>query len=561
MIISPLLVLIYVFCETAQPALMGKIIDDGIMKEDMQTILQTGGKMLLFALTGLIVAVGNLYCASRTGTGFAANLREKLFYKIQQFSFADIDKFSTPSLITRLTNDTTVLQQVVQRAMLLLYRAPLMMIVAFFFVVRINGYIAGLIAGAIPLLGICIFLLLKKGYPLFIKVQEKLDELNRAVRENLINIKVVKSFVREDFEEKKFDTANVDYRETSVKAINVIIFAIPLMQLIMNVIVIAILWMGGANNMKTEIEIGKLVSIVNYSFQILMSLMMVTMTIMMFARASASSERIVEVLDASVSIANSEDAINEHHQIEKGKIVFKNVSFKYDLNSENNVLKEIDFTINPGEVVALVGGTGSAKSTLLQLIPRLYDVTEGELFLDDINVKEYSLKELRNSIGVVLQKNELFSGTIMSNLKWGNPNASDEELFEAAKIAEAHPFITSFPDGYDTILEQGGVNLSGGQKQRICLARTLLKKPKILLLDNSTSAVDTDTERRISQNLKQFLKDTTVLIVTQRFSSMENSDRIVLLEAGKIEAVGEPHQLLKESKIFKEIYDSQVLPM
>lgn len=539
--------------------LMGRIVDNGVMQKDLSVITRTGILMFILSLVSITMAVSNLYCASKTATGFAADLRQRMFRQIQQFSFADIDKFSTASLITRMTNDTTVMQQVVLRSMLLLYRAPLMMVVAFFFVIRINSYIAGFIAIAIPVLGLCIFLLLRKGYPLFIKVQQKLDNLNRVVRENLINIKVVKSFVREDFEKEKFEKVNTDYRDTATRAVNIMITVIPVMQLIMNFLVISILWIGGVKSAEMGIEIGKLISLVNYSTQILMSLMMVSMTIMLFARASASSERIVEVLDTRSSITDQQEAKKTAPKITKGDIIFDQVCFKYNPDSENCVLKDINFHISPGERIAIVGGTGSAKSTLLQLIPRLYDVTEGRILIDGTDVRDYPLEELRDSIGVVLQKNELFSGTIFENLKWGNPNASEAEIIKAAEAAEADSFIRSFPEQYNTVLEQGATNLSGGQKQRLCIARALLKKPKILILDNSTSAVDTDTEKKIKNNLRDLLSQTTLLMVTQRFSSMEDSDRVIVLEDGKIEGIGTSNELIKTSPIYKEIAESQVM--
>lgn len=559
LIISPILVLIYVFCETAQPMLMGTIIDEGVMKKEFPIIIQTGGMMILLSLLAIAASISNLFCASKTSSGFAADIRERLFHQIQQFAFADIDQFSTPSLITRMSNDTTVLQQVIQRSMLLLYRAPLMMIVAFFFVIKIDAYIAGFIAIAIPILGVSILFLLKKGYPLFIKLQQKLDDLNRVVRENLINIKVVKSFVREDMEKEKFRSANFDYRDTAIRAINIIIVVIPLMQLIMNLLILSILWIGGIKNAGLGIEIGKLISLVNYSLQILMALMMVSMTIVMFARASASSERILEVLKTEPSIADKPPALSESGKITKGEIIFDNVCFKYNLNSDRRVLKNINFTIHPGENIAIAGGTGSAKSTLIQLIPRLYDATEGKVIIDGVDVKEYPLEVLRNNIGVVQQKNELFSGSIMENLRWGDPEASDEEIIEVAKIAEAHDFITQFPKQYDTLLGRGGVNLSGGQKQRLCIARALLKRPKILLMDNSTSAVDMDTEQKIKNNLRKQFKDTTLLIVTQRLSSMEDSNRIIILEDGRVEGIGKAEELLEKSTVYREIHNSQSL--
>ncbi len=555
LILSPILVIGFVFCETAQPTLMAYIVDEGVMKKDLSTVMHLGLIMVALSLVAIALSISNLYCASKTGVGFSTGLRKKMFHTIQTFSFADIDAFTTASLITRMTNDTTVLQQILQRSMMLLYRAPLMMIFAFIFVIRIDVKIAFIIAGALPVLAISIFFLLRKGFPLFMQVQQKLDKLNDVVRENLVNIRVVKSYVREDFEKEKFTRSNEDLRNTFIKALDIVITVMPVMQLIMNVLVICILWIGAKENL----QVGSIISLVNYSTQILMALMLVSMTIMMFARASASSQRILEVLHKEPTITDNPDVLSDNLKITKGDITFRNVCFKYNQESENYVLRNINFEIPLGETVALVGATGSAKSTLLQLIPRLYDITEGEILIDGINIKDYPLSELRSNIGVVLQKNELFSGTIRSNLKWGNAHATEDEIIEASKAAEAHDFIMSFPDQYETILGQGGVNISGGQKQRLCIARALLRKPKILILDNSTSAVDTVTERKIRKNLNDLLKDTTILMVTQRYSTMQASDRIIILEDGEIDSIGESSELLKTSKIYQEIYNSQQL--
>lgn len=554
LILSPILVIGFVLCETAQPSLMAQIVDEGVMKRDLNTVIRFGLFMIGLSALGITFSLSNLYCAAKTSVGFSTGLRKTMFQKIQQFSFAEIDRFSTASLITRLTNDTTILQQIIHRSMMLLYRAPLMMILAFFFVFRIDAHIAFYILLALPVMAVSIFFLLRKGFPLFIKVQQKMDNLNDVVRENLINIRVVKSFVREDFEKKKFNRSNEDLRDTFIKALNVMITVMPVMQFVMNALIIVILWVGGVEGL----QVGSLISLVNYSSQILMALMMVSMTIMMFARASASSERILEVLNQKSTITDTPQALSEYNKINKGNVTFKDVCFKYNTDSENCVLKDINFQIEAGENIAIVGATGSAKTTLLQLIPRLYDVSEGEILIDNVDVRNYTLRELRDNVGMVLQKNELFSGTILSNLKWGNENATFEEVIDAAKAAEAHDFIMSFPKQYETILGQGGVNVSGGQKQRLCIARALLKKPKILILDNSTSAVDTATELKIRRNLSN-LPNTTILIVTQRYSTMETSDRVIILDDGEIKAIGKPADLLKTSEIYQEIYQSQLL--
>ena len=543
LILSPLLVLIYVLCETAQPMLMAMIVDDGVMQKDIPLILQKGGIMILLALVAIVVSLWNLSCASKTSTGFAASLRQRLFHQIQTFTFTDIDKFTTASLITRLTNDTVTIQQLILRSMQLLYRAPLMMIVAFLFVLRIDTHIAGFVALSIPLLAGVTYLIGKKGHPLFTLLQQKLDELNRMVRENLINIKLVKSFVREDTEGKKFNSANEDYKETAVHAINVLIFVFPVMQLTMNVLVISILWIGGSRNMNAGMEIGKLISLVNYSLQIMIALMFLSMNFMMFVRASASSKRVLEVLNTEPSIVDTAAALTQNCMITQGEITFKKVSFKYDIESKQDVLKEVDFHIMAGEKITITGDTGSAKSTLMQLIPRLYEATQGEILIDGVNIKNYSLNELRNSIGMVQQQSDLFSGSILENLKWGNVDATAEEIAEVARIADAEGFISAFPDKYETILGQNGVNLSGGQKQRLCIARALLKKPKILLMDNSTSAVDNETERHIMHNIKEKLQDATVIMITQRMGTMESSDRVMVMHEGRIESMDIPEKM------------------
>jgi len=536
---------------------MAIIVDDGVMKEDLSKILNIGLIMILFSIFAIASNILNVYYSSKTAIGFATDLRAELFHKVQQFSFDDIDKFTPASLITRMTNDVTTVQQVLMMSMRLLLRAPLMMILAFFFIVRIAPQMAWIIGFAIPVLGVCIFFLLKKGLPYFIMVQQKVDNMNAVVRENLINIRVVKSFVREDFEKEKFNIRNIDLCETVIKASNIVITIMPVMQLIMNISVVAIFWVGAREIYDGALQVGELISFINYIMLILMSLMLVSMTLMMFARASASSKRIMEILKKQPSLIDS-DALTDS-EITTGNLIFRNVSFKYNESGENDVLRDISFEAKTGENIAIIGATGSAKTTLLQLIPRLYDVSGGEILVNGENIKNYPLETLRSSIGIVLQKDTVFSGTILDNLKWGNPDASMEEVIKYAEIAQAHEFIMSFPMGYNTVLGQGGVNISGGQKQRICLTRALLKEPQILILDDSTSAVDTDTERKIRENLKQTLKDTTVLMVTQRISSMVYADKIIVLEDGKMLATGTHKQLMETSETYREIYSSQQL--
>lgn len=558
LVISPFLILIYVLCETTQPLLMAKVIDEGIIPKDLSVITHIGGYMILISIAGLIASILNIYVSSRTSIGFGTDLRSKIFNNIQQLSFSDIDRFNSASLITRLTNDISKIQQVILMSMRILLRSPLVLFLSIFFVIKINAELALILIGVIPILSIAIYLILRKGFPLFIKVQQKVDHLNGIVRENLINIRVVKSFVREDFEAKKFATSSEDLRDMVIRASNIIVSIFPVMQLIMNISIILILWIGGQKVAYGNMQVGELISFVNYLSQILMSLMMISMIIMSFARASASSKRILEVMNTKPSLNNTLEGLQNNHKIRKGDVHFQNVSFRH-YGGENDVLRNINFHIQQGETVAIVGATGSAKSSMIQLIPRLYDVTEGKVSIDGINVKDYHLDELHANIGMVLQKNELFSGSITDNLKWGKTEATEEEIIEASKIAEAHDFITTLTEGYNTQLGRGGINLSGGQKQRICIARALLRKPKVLILDDSTSAIDSETEQKIRANLNNLLENTTVLIITQRISTMQSADRVIVLEDGEIESIGKPSELMEKSKVYQEIYNSQQL--
>ncbi len=556
LLLSPLLVLLTVLSETIQPWLMAQMIDDGVMFKDLAIITRLGGIMFVVALFGLVAGIINVHISSKTAVGFSTDLRKLFFSKLQQLSLTETDRFSPGSLLTRLTNDITRIQQVILMGMRLMLRSPMTLILATFFVLKINAELAIVLIGGVPLLGIGIFFILRKAFPLFMKVQQKIDQLNSVVRENLINIRVVKSFVREDYEVKKFGQKSIELRNKVTKASNTVVTLFPMMQLIMNLSVVAILWIGGDKVMNSQLKVGELISFVNYIMQILMALMLLAMVIMNIARATASSQRIQEVLKATPSITDSKESISNNYPIEKGDVSFKNVSFRYS-GGENDVLKNIDFTVHQGETIAVVGATGAAKSTLMHLVPRLYDVTEGEVCINGRNVKEYPLKILQHAIGMVLQTNELFTGTILENLRWGKPDATQEEVEEATKAAEAHDFILSFTDGYQTILGRGGVNVSGGQKQRICIARALLLKPKILILDDSTSAVDTETEKKIRHNMHALLKDTTVFVVTQRLHTMQAADRVLVLDDGEIEAIGTSSELMEKSAIFKEIYHSQ----
>ncbi len=556
LLLSPLLIAGAVFCETIQPMYMSRIVDDGVMKNDLPIIYGTGIRMVVISILGLTLSVLNAYISSRTSTRFGTDLRHSLFAKIQSFAFPDIDKFSSASLITRLTGDVTRIQQVVFMSMRIMLRAPMMFLMAMFFVLTIDSKLALVLAAAIPVMAVSVWLILRKGFPFFLKVQQRTDRMNAVVRENLINIRVVKSFVREDFESKKFRTSSEDLQDAAIRASNIIVTIFPLMQFILNVSVIAVLWLGGSRVMAGSLTVGELISFVNYLMQILMALMMFSMVVMNFARASASSERILEVLRAETSLTNTPEALEHHYKVARGEVEFRNVEFHYP-GGENNVLSHISFAVLPGETIAVTGATGSAKSSMVQLIPRLYDVTGGEVLVDGRNVRDYSLDELRESIGMVLQNNELFSGTIIENLRWGNQDATFKEVEEAAKAAEAHDFIMSLAKGYETVLGRGGVNVSGGQKQRLCIARALLRKPKILILDDSTSAVDSTTELKIRANLQHLMKGTTIFMITQRINTMQAADKVLVLEDGGIDGFGRPMDLLSTSEVYREIYESQ----
>ena len=588
LIICPLLVFIFVVCETSMPTLMAHIVDDGVMVKDMSVVIQIGLYMIIISIIALIANIANIYISSKASVGFGTDLRSKLFEKIQELSFAEIDKFNTASLITRLTNDITRIQQIVLLSLRLLLRSPMMIVMALLFVMRVDPQLALIVVAVIPLLAVGAYTVMKKALPLFMKVQQKIDKLNGVVRENLINIRVVKSFIREESEIDKFDTSNKELLETSLRASNMVIVYFPLMQLIVNISLIVILWVGGHKVASGRLMIGELISLVNYLMQIMMSLMLMAMVVISFARAMASSRRIVEVLETEPSVkeiyhksttpdqsetkkiaetakeaeaSDSETPITASAPIiKKGDITFCNVYFRYP-EGEHDILRDISFDIPAGSMVAVAGATGSGKSSLMQLIPRLYDVTAGAILIDGEDIRSYPLSELHDKIGMVLQKNELFTGTIEENLLWGKEDAIKEEMEQVTALAQAHDFIISFPKGYETLLGRGGINVSGGQKQRICIARALLTKPKILILDDSTSSVDINTEKAILNGLRGSLHDTTVIIITQRISTMEAADMVIILEDGGVETIGTPAELMERSEIYQEIYKSQQLVM
>ena len=556
-ILGPLLMLIEVGGDVLLPSMVADIINVGAANQDIGYIIKKGILMVLFVFVMIGGGVGSAYFASKASMNFGADLRKDLFHKVQQFSFANIDKFSTGSLVTRLTNDITQLQNTIMMGVRMMFRAPGMLIGAVIMAFRLNRSLAMILLVVLPILAVGIGTIIRIGFPRFGKMQEKIDKLNSSIQENLTNVRVIKSFVRESYEEKKFAGANNDLKDASMAAFNVVIFQMPLMSLIMNITTLSVVWFGGRQIMVGEMEVGNLTAFITYITQVLMSLMMFAMVLLMSTRAVASSKRICEVLDTELDLTD-ENAGEKTLEVTRGKIEFRNVSFRYYKDNSEKVLDNINLTIEPGETVGIIGSTGCGKTTMVQMIPRLYDVDEGEVLVDGVNVREYSLKNLRNGVGMVLQKNVLFSGTIIDNLKWGDANASQEMVEEAARAAQAHDFIQSFTDGYETELGQGGVNVSGGQKQRLCIARALLKKPAILILDDSTSAVDTATEAHIRQAFSTTLKDTTKIMIAQRISSVMEADKIVVMEEGRIVGLGSHEELLATCEPYQEIYDSQM---
>ena len=555
-LLAPVFMLVEVFGEVVMPKLLANIIDVGIPSADTGYIVRMGLGMAGMAIVMMLGGVGGGYFSSKASVSFAAALRKDAFAKVQEFSFANIDKFSSGSLVTRLTNDITQLQNIINMGLKMAFRAPGMLIGALVMAITMNPSLAAVIGVVIPVLVVALVLVMKTAFPKFNQMQKKLDNLNTSVQENLTNIRVVKSFVREEEEKDKFAEANEALRAGSIDAFKTVILTMPIMTLAMNITTLAVVWFAGRQIIVGDMEVGDLTAFTTYIVQILISLMMTAMVILNSSRAIASAKRISEVLNTKVDLSD-ETASRKDAVVTAGKVEFKDVCFKYYKDNENYVLDHISFTANPGEIVGIIGGTGSGKTSMVQLIPRLYDCDAGEVLVDGINVKEYSLKNLREGVGMVLQKNVLFSGTIMDNLKWGDESATAEQIQAAAESAQAHNFVTSFTDGYETELGQGGVNVSGGQKQRLCIARALLKKPKILILDDSTSAVDTATERKIRDAFENELKDTTKIIIAQRISSVKDADRILVVDDGKIVGEGTHASLYKDCEAYREICISQ----
>ena len=561
-ILGPIFMIVEVLGEVILPKLMSIIINYGCGQGGYESrgigfITLIGGAMILTAVFMMAGGVLGAYFAVKASVNFAADLRRDVFKKVQEFSFANLEKFSTGSLVTRLTNDITNMQNVISIGLRMLLRAPGMLIGGLIMAFVMNWRLAIVFCVVIPLLIIAIVLIMRVALPRFNIMQTKIDSLNSRIQENITNQRVVKSFVRDDFEKKTFDTANEDLKDNTLRAMKVVIMTIPIMTLAMNITVMAVVWFGGRQIIVGSMAVGDLTAFTTYVTQILMSLMMVSMIFIQGSRAMASSRRILEVLDTKVDL-NDEEASMTDKKVEKGEIEFRHVGFRYYKKHKNNVLQDINFVAHPGEVIGIIGSTGSGKSSLVQLIPRLYDCDEGEVLVDGVNVKEYSLEHLRNGVAMVLQKNTLFSGTIMDNLRWGDEHASDEEVRQAAEAAQADLFVRDFNEGYNMELGQGGVNVSGGQKQRLCIARALLKKPKILILDDSTSAVDTATEAKIRQSFSTTLKDTTKLIIAQRISSVETADRILVMDEGRIVGQGTHEELLNTCEAYQEIYYSQM---
>ena len=553
-ILGPLSIILEVILEINIPILMSRIVDVGIPEKNLSVVIITGLFMILMALCSLGAGMLSSKFSSEAGAGFASCLRGALFNKVQEFSFSNTDKFSTTSLITRLTTDVTNTQNALITIIRMLMRSPVMLIGATFMAFTINGELALIFLVAIPILAVAIFIISKMAFTRFEKMLRQYDNLNTTVQENLISIRIVKAFVRSDYEKGKFKNVNDMLMAASIKAEKVIVWNMPIMNLTVYSCIIAVLWFGGNKIIEGTMLSGALISFINYVTQILMSLMMIGMALTQLVLSRASMTRIAAVLSEEPDIEGAKE--EDSPDVEDGSITFRHVNFRYATNSDD-ILSDIDFTIHSGETIGIIGGTGSSKTSLVQLIPRLYDVTEGEVLVGGRNVKEYNLKTLRSQVAMVLQKNVLFTGTIRDNLRWGNAEATQEEIEAACKAASAHDFIMSFPDGYDTMLGQGGVNVSGGQKQRLCIARALLCNPKILILDDSTSAVDTATDASIREALRHSLPGATKLIIAQRITSVADADRIIVLENGHIDAMGSHEELLETNEIYRDVYTSQ----
>jgi len=557
-LITPVFVTVEVILEVIIPLLMADLIDKGIYPGEMNVILKIGLQLVLASILSLVFGCLSGITASKASAGFAKNLRKDLYYKVQDFSFANIDKFSAASIITRLTTDVSNVQMAFQMLTRIVVRTPLMLVFSLIMAFNINSQLSLIFLALIPIVGLALGLISTKAHPIFKRVFDKYDNLNNVVEENVRGIRVVKSYVLEEHEINKFKRSSEDIYQDFVRAEKLIALNSPVMQIAAYAAMLLISWFGAKliiSTGMTEFTTGELTSLITYTMQILMSLMMITMLLVMSTMAVTSANRIFEILKEEVDLKNSKNPIKK---VKDGSIEFNNVSFSYVNKKDKECLKNINIKINSGETIGIIGGTGVGKSTFVNLIPRLYDATEGEVKVGNVDVKEYDIETLRNEVAMVLQKNVLFSGTIKENLKWGKEDATDDEIQRVCKLAQADEFIQSFPDKYDTYIEQGGTNVSGGQKQRLCIARALLKKPKILILDDSTSAVDTKTDKLIRKAFKEEIPNTTKIIIAQRIASVEDADKIIVFENGKINGFGTHEELLKTNAIYKEVYESQV---
>lgn len=552
-ILSPILMVLEVTADIVIPYLMSLIVDYGITNGDLNYIIKIGLIMVAAALLAMSFGIYSSHCGAKAGYGFASEIRLETYKRVQGFSFANLDQFQVSSLITRLTNDCNTLGQVTMMSLRMAVRAPFMMIFALIMSFTINARLARVFLVSIPITVIVFLLVLRKARPLFIALQTKVDRVNAIIQENLTGIRVVKSFNRQKHEEKRFKERNDDLKDNALKAISLVIFIMPVLNLVVYGTIIAVLWFGGQQILIGTMSGGELISFITYITQVLMSLLMMSFFLMQLLRGSASVKRIIEVLNTKSEIVQVSDPVKE---LKDGSIKFKNVNFRYPASNENT-LKNINFSVNSGETLGIIGSTGSSKSTLVQLIARLYDATEGYVEVGSRNVKEYDIESLRNQVAFVLQKNTLFSGNLRENMKWGNENATDEEIIKALKQAQAWEFVSKYEDGLDHKVEQGGENFSGGQKQRLSIARSLMKSPKIIILDDSTSAVDMTTDAKIQRAFKEELADVTTIIITQRISSIQNADRIIVMHEGEIESFADHKTLMDTSAIYKEIYESQ----
>ena len=556
-ILAPLFMMVDAMCSVISPYIISKIIDVGIANGDTGYIMKMGGIMFLLALGVLGGGVGCMYFSAKASYGFGANLRGDIIRKIQTFSFANINKFSTASIITRATNDVEVLVQLVQMCLRMLIRSPFMFVGGIIMAISLNKGMSLILVALIPLLAILIAFAILKAFPLFTKVQEKIDRVNAILRENLVGSRIIKAFVREEHEENRFKNANKELRDLSVKSFGIMVLLMPGVTLIMNLGIAAVLWFGGKFALTGNIQVGQISSYVTYITMVLSALIMLMMMFMNLSRSKASAKRISEILCEVPDIANNVNHVENEHTITKGQVEYNVKKFAFTDSCGESILENVKFNAKPGEMIAIIGSTGTGKSTIVNLMPRFYDVTEGYVKIDGVDVKDYDLKNLRDGIGMVLQENRLFSGTIRSNLLWGNGNATDEELYQALRIAQMEEHVKSMKDGLNSKVEQRGTNFSGGQKQRLTIARALVKKPKILIMDDSVSALDATTEKNLREALRREMKDSTIFVITQRISSCKEADKILVVDDGTIVGQGTHNELIVNNKVYKEISDSQ----